>query len=446
VDERPITRYATAPDGVSLAYQVFGDGPVDLLWIPNVSYPIDLLWDDPGFAHFARRLRGFSHAVWVEGRGLGASGGDLLDALDPEIMNGDLIAVLDAARCERVAVVGSGISGLFAMNFALAHPTRVANLVLIEAFAHYMREPDYQVGFVPTVLDQVYATIRQTWGTAASVEIMAPSKAEDPTFRERMARCERLGHSPERVAETVRRTCESDLRPVLGTLSVPTLVLHRRDDRFIRVEAGRYVGEHIPGAKYVELPGEDHLSFVGDVDVLMDEVEEFLTGGHQAVEGDVVTTTILFTDIVASTEQAAKFGHRAWTQVTDAHDAMVRGALQRHRGHEVKTIGDGFLATFDSTSRAVRAAMDIVKLAKAIGIEVRAGVHTGEVELRTDDVVGLAVSITKRVCDLAGRGQVYVSEAVKSVIVDSGIAVIDEGGHVLKGVPGERHLYRVEGP
>ena len=444
MDERPVTRYAAAPDGVSLAYQVFGDGSADVIWIPSVSYPVDLLWDDPGFAHLARRLRGFSRAVWFEGRGLGASGGDLLDALDPEVMNGDLTAVLDAAGCAQVAIVGSGVSGGFAINFALAHPTRVAHLILFEAFAHYVREPDYQVGFVPVVVDQLDAIIRQTWGIGASVDTMAPSKAGDPTFRERIARCERLGHSPERVAETTRQTCQSDLRPLLAHLSVPTLVLHRRDDRFIRVEAGRYLGGHIPGAKYVELPGQDHLPFVGDVDALMDEVEEFLTGGHQAVEGDVVTATVLFTDIVASTEQAAKFGHRTWTKVTDDHNAMVRSTLRRYRGREVKTIGDGFLATFDATTRAVRAALDIVQAAERMGLDVRAGVHAGEVEVRSDDVVGLPVNIAKRICDLARPGRVFVSESVKGLIDGAGIALSDEGSQVLKGVPGERRLFAVE--
>lgn len=318
-------------------------------------------------------------------------------------------------------------------------------MVLVEAFAHYIQELDYPIGYEPSVLDAVDAAIRSHYGTGVTVPAMASSKSGDLLFTERIARYERLGHSPERVADTLRFTCETDLRPSLSALSVLTLVLHRRDDRFIRVEAGRYLAEHIPGAKYRELPGEDHLFFVGDVDAVMDEVEEFLTGGHQGAEGDVVTATILFTDIVSSTEQSARMGHRRWTALTADHDAMVRATLQRHRGHEVKTIGDGFLATFDSTTRAVRAAVDIVNAANDIGLQVRAGVHTGEVELRPDDVVGLTVSIAKRVCDLAGPREVFVSEVVKLQLVGSGIACSDRGVHVLKGVPDEWRLFAVQG-
>jgi class 3 adenylate cyclase len=248
---------------------------------------------------------------------------------------------------------------------------------------------------------------------------------------------------PDKIAKTLRASWLRDVRPLLPTLTVPTLVLHREGDRYIRVGAGRYLAEHIPGAKYVELAGDDDIFFVGDTDALLDEVEEFLTGSHQAPEGDVVTATILFTDIVASTEQSARMGHRKWTTLTDAHDAMVRATLQRHRGHEVKTIGDAFLATFDATTRAVRAAMEIVAAAKGMGLEVRAGVHTGDVEVRPDDVVGLAVTIAKRICDLAGPGKLLVSETVKIHVVGSGIAVSEQGTHVLKGVPDEWRLFAI---
>ena len=226
--------------------------------------------------------------------------------------------------------------------------------------------------------------------------------------------------------------------------SLPTLVIHREEDRFIRAGAGRYLAEHIAGAKYVEMPGDDHLFFVGDVDALVDEIEEFLTGTHQAPEGDVVTSTILFTDIVSSTEQSARMGHRKWTNLTDDHDAMVRATLGRYRGREVKTTGDGFLATFDSTTRAVHAAREIVTGARTLGLEVRAGVHNGEIEVRPNDVVGLAVAISKRICDLAGPGEVLVSEAVKLHLVGADIAVAEHGTYVLKGVPDEWRLFAVE--
>ncbi len=287
---------------------------------------------------------------------------------------------------------------------------------------------------------QVY---KDLWGTGAEVDAAAPSRADDGAFRERIARCARLGLSPEHAVEMMGHAFERDLRPILGEICVPALVLHHRGDRIIRAEAGRYLGHHIPGARYVELPGEDYLFFVGDTDALLDEIEEFLTGSHQPPEGDLVTATILFTDIVSSTERSARFGHRKWTSLTDQHDAMVRAALARHRGREVKTTGDGFLATFDATSRAVRAASEIVTSAGNLGLEVRAGVHSGEVEIRPDDVVGLAVSIAKRICDVAGPGEVLVSESVKVHLVGSGIKTEERGTHVLKGVPDEWRLSAV---
>jgi class 3 adenylate cyclase len=247
-----------------------------------------------------------------------------------------------------------------------------------------------------------------------------------------------------RSAARSNRACFlRDVRLLLPALSVPVIVVHREGDRYIRAATGRYLAEHISGAHFVELPGEDHLFFVGDTDALADAVEEFLTGTHQGAEGDAVTSTVLFTDIVSSTEQSARIGHRKWCALIDQHDAMVRASLQRHRGREVRTTGDGFLVTFDATTRAVRAAMDIVTAAKGIGIEVRAGVHTGEVGFRHDDLVGLAVAIAKRICDLAGPGQVFVSEIVKVLIIGSGIGLSEQGTQALRGVPDEWRLFAV---
>ena len=273
--------------------------------------------------------------------------------------------------------------------------------------------------------------------------LVAPSVAEDQVFRAWWDRAGNRGASPAMAESMARMMREGDVRPLLPTIHAPTLILHRCGVQLFRVGHGRYLAEHIPDAKYVELPGDDHVMFVGDTDALLDDVEEFLTGGHQAPEGDVVTKTILFTDIVASTEQSAQMGHRKWTALTDQHDAMVRVTLARHRGHEVKTIGDGFLATFDATTRAVRAATEVVARATGLGLEVRAGVHTGEVEVRPDDVAGLAVTIGKRICDLAGPGEVFVSEVVKGLLVGSDITTTEKGSHVLKGVPGQWRLSAV---
>jgi class 3 adenylate cyclase len=287
--------------------------------------------------------------------------------------------------------------------------------------------------------------IKESWGTAAIVEFVAPSRIADERFRGWLARSERFGAGPDQVADLIRANVQTDVRPLLPSISVPTLVLHRERNRFIHLGAGRYLAEHIPNAKFVVLPGDDHAFFVGDTDALADEIEEFLTGARSGAEGEVILVAILFTDIVASTEQQARVGPREWSRLTDRHNAMVRVALTRHRGHEVKTTGDGFLATFDGTGRALRCAADILAGAKDIGLELRAGLHTGEVEVRGDDIGGMAVAIAKRVCDLAGRGEVLVSETVRSNMVGTGLEFEDRGEHELKGVPGPWRLFAVEG-
>jgi class 3 adenylate cyclase len=443
MDERPVTRYATAPDGVSLAYRVIGEGALDLVFPSSLGFPVDLLWDDPGFLHCVKRLGAFSRIVMRDQRGIAASGGDRKDSLVWEVADADLTTVLDDFGCGRVVLVAWGPAGPAAIHYAANRPERVSALILLDSFAHGLRQDDHPWGKPADALERLLQLARDTWGTGKAVELLAPSKSLDEGFRAWYARCERLGGSPEEAVVTLHGSHLLDVRDLLPSLSVPTLVLHRAGDRLIRVGAGRYLAEHIPGAKYVELPGDDHLFFVGDTDALMDEIEEFLTGRRQGAEGDVVTATILFTDIAASTEQSARMGHRKWSALTDQHDAMVRASLERHRGREVKTTGDGFLATFDATTRAVRAALEIVSAARIIGLEVRAGLHTGEVEVRPDDVVGLAVSIAKRICDLAGPGQVLVSDGVKGQIVGSGIAASDRGTHALKGVPDEWRLFTV---
>jgi len=444
VDDRPVTRYATAPDGVSIAYQVTGDGPTDLIWLPALVTPIDLLWDEPGFVRFAKRLGGFTRTVFCEPRGIGASGGDPRDGFVEEIADGDVTAVLDAVGSQRVVLVGANHGGATAIRYAVAHRERVSAVILVDTYAHHAWKDDYPWGITDEVLERLFTFARDIWGSGATIEMVAPSKVGDAEFCAWYARSERLGVGPETVMSWFEAAVTRDTRELLPTLQVPTLVLHREGDRYVNVGEGRYLAEHIPGAKSVELPGEDYLFFVGDTDALLDEVEEFLTGSHQSPEGDLVTTTILFTDIVASTEQSARLGHRKWTALTDAHDAMVRASLARHRGREIKTTGDGFLASFDASSRAVRAACEIVEGARGLGVDVRAGVHTGEVEVRPDDVVGLAVSIAKRICDLAGPGQVLVSETVKSLLVGSSVPLSEEGTHVLKGVPDQWKLFAVE--
>jgi class 3 adenylate cyclase len=439
--EAPETHYTRSADGTNLAYQMSGDGTLDLVFL-HTALPVDLLSEDPGFVRLRRRLGTFSRTVWFESRGVGASEGDARDSNAEEIFDADLTAVLDAARFERPALVAEDASGGRAIHFSATHPERVSALVLVNSYAHYVRKDDYRWGLPPEILDQFLTAVKEGWGTGAAVEVLAPSRVGDDHFQAWYARSMRFIGGPDQIRDTAQASLEADVRASLPSISAPTLVIHREGNRYIRSGAGRYLAEHIPNAKFVVLPGDDHLFFVGDTDALVDEIEEFLTGARSGAEGDVLTMTVLFTDIVASTEHQARVGPREWSRLTDRHDAMVRAALHRHRGHEVKTTGDGFLATFDATGRALGCAGDILAGAKDIGLELRAGVHTGEVEVRGDDIAGLAVTMAKRVCDLAGPGEVLVTRTVTDLVVGSRIDFENRGEHQLKGVPGAWRLYR----
>jgi class 3 adenylate cyclase/pimeloyl-ACP methyl ester carboxylesterase len=441
VTDVPETYYIRSADGTTLAYQVTGSGPLDLAFAPGNPSPIDLLWDDAGVLRLSKRLGTFSRTVWFEPRGFGASEGDARDSLVGGVFDADVAAVLDGTGCEQVAFVGWGIHGGSAIHFSITHPELVSALILFNTYAHYVREDDYPFGVPPESLDQRLASVRAGWGTGDFVEVVAPSRSTDQRFRAWLARNQRVGRGPDQIASLTRAGFERDVRSLLSSVSVPTLVLHREGDRYIELGAGRWLAEHIPGAKFVVLPGEDHIFFVGDTDALVDEIEEFLTGARSGSEGEVRFAALLFTDIVASTEYQARVGPREWSRLTDQHDALVRAALTRHRGHEVKTTGDGFLATFDATGRTLRCAAEIFADAEGIGLELRAGVHIGEVETRGDDLGGLAVNIAKRICDLAEPGQVLVSETVRSLLVGSGVEFRDRGKHQLKGVPGTWRLY-----
>jgi class 3 adenylate cyclase len=299
-----------------------------------------------------------------------------------------------------------------------------------------VREDEYPWGLTQEDIDGRVAALKETWGTAPNLDLLAPSRAADERFRAWFTRVRRFHRGPDQVARLVQTSWEQDVRPLLRSISVPTLVLHREGNRYIELGAGRYLAERIPNAKFVALPGDDFLFYVSDTDAFVDEIEEFLTGARSGAEGDVLTMTVVFTDIVASTEHQARVGPREWSRLTDHHDAMIRAALSRHRGREIKTTGDGFLATFGATGRALRCAADVVAGAKDIGLDLRAGVHTGEVEVRGDDIAGLAVTIAKRVCDLAGPAEVLVSRTVTDLVAGSGIGFEDRGEHELKGVPG----------
>jgi class 3 adenylate cyclase len=437
------TAYVETGDGGTVAYQVYGDGPVDLVVSGGAKVPLDLFWELPDLVRVRQRLSRFSRTVWVEPRGWGVSDRDVdpVSAFDADVTDHQLTAVANEVGIERFALLTGDVNGPWAIRYAAMRPDRVNALILHSSFASYVQDDECPWGAPPEFLEQLPEFMAGVWGTGAALDVIAPSRKGDDRLREWLARGERLAMSPTRAGHSFRALVMQDARDVLGALRVPTLVLHRRDDAYIRVEAGRYLADHIDGAKYVELPGIDNELWAGDYDTVLDEIEEFLTGRRQAPEGDVVGASVLFTDIVASTEQSARLGHRKWTALTDGHDAMVRASLDRYRGVEVKTIGDGFLATFDATSRAVHAAMQIVTQARGMGLQVRAGVHSGDVEIRADDVVGLTVTIAKRICDRAQPGEVLVSETVKGQLIGSAIATDERGTHLLKGVPDEWRLF-----
>jgi class 3 adenylate cyclase/pimeloyl-ACP methyl ester carboxylesterase len=408
------------------------------------AMPLEPLEDDPGYRRTLTRLATFSRVITVEARGIGASEGDPRDVFVPgAVSDADLLAVLDAAGAERAVLVGFSPGGQFAIHFAATHPERVDALVLIDTYGHYVREDDYPWGFPRERLDDVTVFLERSWATGAEFEIIAPSRATDDRLRALWGRGRRTTFGPSLQAEVMRQSLEWDGRGLLPSISCRTLVLHREGDRFIHLGAGRYLAEHIAGAKFVVLPGEDHMFFVGDTDALVDEIEEFVVGTRSGAEGEAVTATVVFTDIVASTEHQARVGPREWSRLTDQHEALVRDLLARHRGQEVKMTGDGFLATFDGTGRGLRCAADIVQGAQGFGLDLRAGVHTGEIWLRGSDIAGLAVTIASRVCDLAGPGEVLVTRTVTDHVVGSGIEFVDRGEHELRGVPGNWRLFSV---
>jgi class 3 adenylate cyclase/pimeloyl-ACP methyl ester carboxylesterase len=440
VSDVPQTRYTRSADGTILAFQVSGKGSVDLVFL-HVAIPIDLLADDHGFIRFRKRLDMFSRTVWFERRGVGASEGDLHDSDTEAVFGADLKAVLEAVGFERPALVAQSSAGGRAIRFVVDHPDRVGALVLVNTYAHYVREDDYPWGHPREDLDRVTDEFKRTWGTGMQLGTLAPSRAAEQGLSVSNARLERLGGGPDHVADMVRLSWEEDSRPLLPAISVPTLVVHREANRFIELGAGRYLADHIPGARLVVLPGDEHPFYWGNTDALADEIEEFLTGARTGPDADLRLAAVLFTDIVASTEHQVRVGQLEWSRLTDHHDAMVRRVLSRHHGREVKTIGDGFLVTFDATRRAVRCAGEIVAAAKGIGLDLRAGVHTGEVEIRGDDIAGITVTIAKRVCDLAQRGQILVTRTVTDHLVGSAINFEAGGDYELKGVPGRWQLF-----
>jgi pimeloyl-ACP methyl ester carboxylesterase len=438
------THYADS-NGVSIAYQVHGDGPVDLVLVPGFVSQVELLSEEPSTARFFRRLASFSRMVVFDKRGQGLSDRPGRPPTLEESMD-DLRAVIEAAGLERPAVFGISEGGPMSALLAATYPNEVSSLILFGTFARMLEAPDFPHGIPEAALDRWGEVVRRDWGGAVALDVWAPGRVGDREFERWWARLLRQGTSPAGAIALMDLYREMDVRSILPTIDVPTLVLHRGGDRMVPVAQGRYLAETIPGARFVELPGDDHLPFAGDLDVVVDEVEEFLVGSRGAAESERALATILFTDIVGSTEKAAELGDRGWRQLLERHDAAVRRQLSLHRGREVKTMGDGFLATFDGPARAIRCASAVREEVEGLGIEVRAGIHTGEVELIGEDVGGMAVNIGARIGALAGAGEVLVSSTVRELVVGSGLEFADRGVQTLKGAPGEWRLFAIDSP
>ena len=438
----PRTHYARAGD-LHVAYQVVGDGALDVLWVPGWVSNVEAAWEEPELAAFLERLASFSRLILFDKRGTGLSDPVPLSHLPTlEERMEDVIAVLDAARSDRAALFGFSEGGNLSATFAASHPERTTALVMFGVFAARRRHSDYP--WAPSDADRA-AAVEQTlehWGDQMDLASLIPSRAEEPALVQRVARYFRQSASPGAAAALLRMNTEIDIRHVLPSIGVPTLVLHRAGDREASVEEGRYVAARIPGARFTELSGEDHLPWIGETDALLDEVQAFVTGARPAPVPDRVLATVLFTDLVGSTERARAVGDRRWLAVLEEHRAAVRRELGRWRGEELDTAGDGFLATFDGPARAVRCAMTIVHTAARDGLAVRAGVHTGEIERRGTTRAGIALHLGARVASAAAAGEVLVSSTVRDLVAGSGLVFEDRGLHELKGIPDTWRLFR----
>ena len=431
----PETRYAKSRD-VHIAYQVFGDGPVNLVLAPPFVSNIENYWDEPDFSRWLLRLATYARIVMLDKRGTGMSDRVTeLPGLDERM--DDVRAALDAAGMDQAALLGISEGGPLTALFAATYPDRCRALVLYGTFARF-------ASWLPTpeALAAYLDYIDQAWGSGGSLPMFAPSRQHDPAFQRWWGRFERLGASPAAAIALMRMNSQIDISGILSTIRVPTLVIHRTDDVTIDVEGGRYLAEHIPGARYVELPGTDHIPFVDQNAMeIADLIGEFLTGSRTPVAADTVLATVLFTDIVGSTEKAVSLGDRRWRDLLDNHHAIIRRNLQRFRGREIDTVGDGFLAIFDGPARGVRCACAIADDIRSLGIDVRAGLHTGECEIMDDKVGGIAVHIGARVAALAGPGEVLVSSTVKDLGAGTGLRFGDRGSQSLKGVPDQWRIF-----
>jgi class 3 adenylate cyclase len=438
--DRPV-RYAPNGD-VRIAYQVVGDGPIDLVYTAGIFSNLDVMWEEPRWARYLSHLASFSRLILFDMRGVG------LDGRGPEppvveVQMDDIGAVMDAAGSQAASLFGGARGATPALLFAASHPERTRALVLYAPAVRALEAPDFPWGWTEEHWHESYERFVTGTGTGENLDQQGPDAAHDERFKQWWARFERLVASPQQIRELADILVQIDVRSVLPHIQVPTLVLHRTGDRIVDVGQGRYVGQSIPGARFVEVPGANHLPFLGDQSALLDEIQEFLTGVRPAPETDRVLATVLFTDIVGSTELAARLQDRRWSELLVEHYAIVREQLEHFRGKEIDTAGDGLMATFDGPARAIRCALAIAERVRALGVEVRAGVHTGECQVVGDRLAGIAVHIAARICGRAGPGEVLTSGTVHDLVAGSGIRFEGRGTHELRGVPEEWRLYRV---
>jgi pimeloyl-ACP methyl ester carboxylesterase len=441
VSAAPDVRYARNDD-VHIAYQVVGDGRLDLVFVGGSLTHLRVLWEERRYRRFCERLASFARLILFDKRGMGLSdrvaSGTLEERMD------DVRAVMDAAGSERAALVGVSEGGPMSILFAATYPERTEALVLLGAEVKEETAADWPWGEATREeFEAAMSGLTERWGQGGSVSYLMPSVEGDPGMVEWFGRLQTESASPGAAIAFMRTAFEIDVRDVIPSVNVPTLVIHRRGDRVCLIENGRYLADHIAGAKYVELDGADHVPWGEGSEDVLGEIEEFLTGSRVPSVPDRVLATVLFTDIVGSTERATELGDRRWRDLLERHHERVRMELVRYRGHELDTAGDGFLASFDGPARAIRCAQAAVASVKELGIDIRAGLHTGECELLGDKLSGIAVHTGARVAAQARPGEVLVSSTVKDLVAGSGIEFVDRGSTTLKGVPGEWRLYTV---
>lgn len=440
----PQVRYARS-GGKHIAYQVVGQGPVDLVLVHGWVSHLELMWDEPSIARFHERLASFSRLILFDKRGTGMSDrvaeGEL-PTLEQRME--DLHAVLNAVGSKRAALMGISEGGPMCALFAATYPERTTALVMCGSYARWIRDEECPWAMTREQHEAAAAAFERGWGTPVGFKTVAPTSSADERYRNWWARYLRMGASPGAGVALYRMNIEIDIRSLLPTVRVPTLLLHRAGDRLINVEASRYMARRIPGARLVELAGDDHLVFLGDSDTVLAEIQEFLTGARPPAAQDTTLATVLFVDIAGSTEKAAALGDARWRDLLDAFLTTVRQELERHRGSLIDTAGDGVFASFDGPARAIRCACAIRDRAAALGLTVRAGLHTGECQTAGGKLAGLAVHIGARVAATAQPGQVMVSNTVKDLVAGSGQRFADQGVHALKGVPGEWRLFAVQ--